>query len=80
MFSVFKEIKKVSTEAVSALLQTFLASCQQRKDFIKAVIYSTFHSLCEPTHPVSATQLFGDNLNAEMKELNYSKKGSIAKK
>ena len=48
-------------------------------DVIKAEIYSTFHSLCEPTHPVSATQLFGDTLNAEMKELNYSKKVFIAK-
>ena len=31
---VFKELKKVSTEAVSALLHTVLASCQQRNDVI----------------------------------------------
>ena len=43
---------------------------------------SKFHSLCEPAHPVSTTQLFRDNLNAELKELDDSKKVhvSIAKK
>ena len=32
---VFKEIKKLSTEAVSALSHTVSASCQQQKDAIK---------------------------------------------
>ena len=41
---------------------------------------SKFLILCKPAHPVSATQLFGDNLNAELKELYDSKKVSIAKK
>ena len=79
---VFKEIKKLSTEAVSALSHAVSASCQQRKDAIKSELDSKFHSLCEPAHPVSATQLFGDNLNAELKELDDSKKVhvSIAKK
>ena len=79
---VFKEIKKLSTEAVSALSHAVSASCQQRKDAIKLESDSKFHSLCEPAHPVSATQLFGDNLNAELKELDDSKKVhvSIAKK
>ena len=81
-FPVFKEIKKLSTEAVSALSHAVSASCQQRKDAIKSELDSKFHSLCEPAHPVSATQLFGDNLNAELKELDDSKKVhvSIAKK
>ena len=79
---VFKEIKKLSTEAVSALSHAVSASCQQLKDAIKSELDSKFHSLCEPAHPVSATQLFGDNLNAELKELDDSKKVhvSIAKK
>ena len=41
---------------------------------------SKFHSLCEPAHPIAATQLFGDNLNAKLKELDDSKKVSIAMK
>ena len=41
---------------------------------------SKFLILCKPAHPVSATQLFGDNVNAELKELYDSKKVSIAKK
>ena len=53
---------------------------QQRKDAIKSELDSKFHSLCEPAYPVSATQLLGDNLNAELKELYDSKKVSIAKK
>ena len=79
---VFKEIKKLSTEAVSALSHAVSASCQQRKDAIKSELDSKFHSLCELAHPVSATQLFGDNLNAELKELDDSKNvhASIAKK
>ena len=77
---VFREIKKLSTEAVSALSHAVSPSCQQRKDSIKSELDSKFHSLCEPAHPVSATQLFGDNLNAELKRLDDSKKVSIAKK
>ena len=55
--------------------------CNSRNPTI-AVLDSKFHSLCEPAHSVSATQLFGDNLNAELKELDDSKKVhvSIAKK
>ena len=78
--TVFKEINKLSTEAVSALSHAVSASCQQRMDAIKSEVDSRFHSLCEQAHPVSATQLFGDNLNAELKELDDSKKESIAKK
>ena len=39
-----------------------------------------FHRLSELAHPVSATLLFGDNLNAELKELDDSKKVPITKK
>ena len=39
-----------------------------------------FHSLCDPAHPVSATQLSWDHLNVELQELDDSKKISIAKK
>ena len=39
-----------------------------------------FNSLCEPALRVSATQLFGDNLNVEPKELDDSKKVYVAKK
>ena len=37
---VFKEIKKLSTEAVSALSHAVSASCQQRKDAIKSELDS----------------------------------------
>ena len=77
---VFKEIKKLSTEAVSALSHAVSASYQQRKDAIKSESDSKFHSLCELAQPVPATQVFGDNLNAELKKLNDSKKVAIAKK
>ena len=77
---MFKEIKKLSTEAISALSHAVFASCQQRKDAIKSKLDSKFHSLCEPAHSMSATQLFGDNLNVELKELDDSTKVSIAKK
>ena len=53
---VFKEIKKLSTEAVSALSHAVSASCQQGKYAVKSELDSTFHSLCEPAHPVPATQ------------------------
>ena len=66
---MFKEIKKLSTEAVSALSQAVLAPCQQRKYAIKAEWDNKFQSLFEPAHPVSASELFGDNLNVELKEL-----------
>ena len=66
---MFKEIKKLSTVAVSALSHAVSASCQQQKDAIKAELDNKFHSLCEPPHQNSATQLFGDKLNAELKEL-----------
>ena len=46
--------------AVSALSHAVSASCQQRKDVIRAELDNKFHSLCEPTHPGSATPLFGD--------------------
>ena len=39
---VFKEIKKLSTEAVSALLHAVSASCQQRKDAIKSELTVNF--------------------------------------
>ena len=42
----FKEIKKLSTEAVSALSHAVSASCQQGKDAIKSELDSKFHSLC----------------------------------
>ena len=77
---VFKKFEKLSTEAVAALSHAVSASCQQRKDALKSELDSKFHSLCEPAHSVSATQLFRDNLNAELKELEDSKKVSIAKK
>ena len=79
---VFKEVKKLSTEAVSALSHAVSASCQQRKDVIKSELEIKFHSLSELAHPVSATHLFGNNLNAELKKLDDSKKVhvSIAKK
>ena len=68
-YPIFKEIRKLSTEAVSALVHTIYMSCQQRKDLIKNDIDEKFHSLCEPSHQVSATILFGDNLNTILKEL-----------
>ena len=77
---VYKEIKKLSTEAVSALSHVVLASCQQRKDAIKWEMDNKSHRLCEPAHPVSATKLFWDNLNAELRVLDDSEKVSIAKK
>ena len=76
--SVFKEIKKLSTETVSALSHAVSVSCQQRKDAIKSELDSKFHSLCEPAHLASATQLFRDNLNAELKELDDSKKVHVS--
>ena len=36
------------------------------KDAIKADLGYKFHSVSEPTHHVSATQLIWDNLNAEL--------------
>ena len=76
---VFKEIKKLSTEAVSALSHAISASCQQWKDAIKVELDSKFHILCEPAHPISATQLFRDNLNAELKELDDSMKVHVSR-
>ena len=77
---IFKEIRKLSTEAVSALSHAIYASCQQRKDLIKNDIDEKFHSLCEPSHAVSATNLFGDNLNTKLKELDDTKKVSVSKR
>ena len=55
---VFKEIKKLSRESVSALSHAVSASCQQRKDAIKSELDSKCYSLSKPAHPESATQLF----------------------
>ena len=77
---IFKEIRKLSTEAVSALSHAVFTSCQQRKDLIKNDIDEKFHSLCEPSHQVSATNLFGDNLNTKLKELDDTKKVSLSKR
>ena len=77
---IFKEIRKLSTEAVSALSHEIYTSCQQRKDLIKNDIDEKFHSLCEASHAVSATNLFGDNLNTKLKELDDTKKVSVSKR
>ena len=71
---IFKEIRKLSTEAVSALSHAIYSSCQQGKDLIKNDIDEKFHSLCEPSH---ATNLFGDNLNTKLKELDDTKRVSV---
>ena len=65
----FKEIKKLSTEAVSAISHAVSALCQQRKDAIKVELDNKIINLFEPAHQVSTIQLFGDNMNGELKEL-----------
>ena len=77
---MFKETKKLPTDAVSALSHAVSASCQQRKDTIKAKLNNKFYILCKPAHLVSVTQLFVYNLNSEMKESEDSKKVSVVKK
>ena len=77
---LLKEIRRLTTDAVLPLSHAVSASCQQRKDAIKPDLDTKFHVLCEPSQPMSATHLFGDNLNARLKELGDTKMFSLSKK
>ena len=74
--SLLKEIRRLATDAVLSLSH----ACQQRKNAIKLDLDTKVHVLCEPSQPVSATHLFGDNLNARLKELDDTKMFSLSKK
>lgn len=74
------EMRKLTTDAVSSLSHAMASSNQLRKDAIKTELDSKFHSLCEPSHPVSEQQLFGEKLSSELKELDDTKKFHLSKR
>lgn len=77
---ILQEIKKLTSDAVQTLTHAVSASNQMRKDAIKSELDSKFHGLCEPSHPVSEKQLFGEKLSTELKELDDTKKFFLAKR
>ena len=76
---IIKELKQLAADSVLMITHAVAASNQVRKDAIKTKLDSKFHSICESSHTVSEKQLFEDNLNTTLKELDDTKKFHLNK-
>lgn len=76
---IIKELKQLAADSVLMISHAVAASNQVRKDAIKTELDSKFHSICDSSHSVSEKQLFGDNLNTTLKELDDTKKFHLNK-
>ena len=76
---IIKELKQLAADSVLMITHAVAASNQVRKDAIKTELDSKFHSICDSSHSVSEKQLFGDNLNTTLKELDDTKRFHLNK-
>ena len=76
---IIKELKQLAADSVLMITHAVAASNQVRKDAIKTKLDSKFHSICDSSLSVSEKQLFGDNLNTTLKELDDTEKFHLNK-
>ncbi len=76
---VLQEMKQLTMDAMHMLSHAVTSSNQMRKDAVKSELHPKFQKLCNPDHAVSETQLFGDQLQSELKDLDEEKKFNLGK-
>lgn len=77
---ILKEVKRLSTYAIQMFSHAVASTNQLRKDVIKPELDPKFHALCDSSHSISEQQLFRDKLNAELKEMDDTKRFNITKR
>ncbi len=73
------ELKQLTMDTMHMLSHAVTSSNQMRKDAVKSELHPKFHKLCNPDHPVSESQLFGDQLQTELKDLDEEKRYHLGK-
>lgn len=67
------KVKQYMADSFKFLSYSVIETNTQRRESIKKEVFPKFKSLCKAEHPMSATNLFGENLGEELKKLDTSK-------
>ena len=74
-----RELRKLSQDSFQLFCVGLSATNQRRRELLKQDLDPKFHKICEKAYPMSATDLFGDKLDSDPKELDAPKKIRLKK-
>ena len=69
-----REHRKLSQDSFQLFCVGLSVTNQRRPELLKRDLDPKFHKICEKAYPMSATDLFGDKLVSDLKDLDASKK------
>ncbi|MEW8542135.1 MAG: hypothetical protein AB2693_01255 [Candidatus Thiodiazotropha sp.] len=74
-----RDLRKLAQESYQLFCVAFTAANQRRRELFKSDLDSKFHKICEKDYPMSETDLFGNKLETELKDLDATKKIKLKK-
>lgn len=75
------EIRQLASESYEFFCSAFATANQKRRELCKRDLDIKFHKICDKEYPMSATytELFGDKLEGDLKDVDAAKKIKLKK-
>ena len=74
-----KELRKLAQESYQLFCAAVSATNQKRRELFKRDLDTKYHKICDREYPMLATELFGDKLDNDLKELEEAKRMKLKK-